>query len=158
MVKLRCDIMGPNFFSGASSIILSSICSIFRHRFPGNFRKTSWKFRKFTFSGWFFPPEIYFLRLFFSPEIYFLRQVFISRKFPCLIGCGLASTLLITEISWEFFCSVGLEPSQRYTTNPSASHICTDVVIRAGHNFRCPLLSALSVVPLVNGTTVMFQF
>ncbi len=29
---------------------------------------------------------------------------------------------------------------------------------RAGHNFRCPLLSALSVVPLVNGTTVMFQF
>ncbi len=101
--------MGPSFLSGASSIILSSICSIFRHRFPGNFRKTSWKFRKFTFSGWFFPPEIYFLRLVFSPEIYFLRQVFISRKFSCLIGCGLASALLITEISWEFFCSVAAE-------------------------------------------------
>jgi hypothetical protein len=35
---------------------------------------------------------------------------------------------------------------------------CEDGVSRAGHNFRCPLLSALSVVPLVNGTTVMFQF
>jgi hypothetical protein len=29
---------------------------------------------------------------------------------------------------------------------------------RAGHNFRCPLLSSLSAVPLVNGTTFKFQF
>jgi hypothetical protein len=32
--------------------------------------------------------------------------VFISRKFPCLIGCGRAIALQVTEISWEFFCSV----------------------------------------------------
>jgi hypothetical protein len=36
---------------------------------------------------------------FYFPEIYFLRLVFIFRKFPCLIGCGLASALLVTEIS-----------------------------------------------------------
>jgi hypothetical protein len=34
---------------------------------------------------------------FYFPEI--LRLVCISRKFPCLKGCGLLSTLLVTEIS-----------------------------------------------------------
>ncbi len=29
---------------------------------------------------------------------------------------------------------------------------------RAGHNFRCPLLSPLSVDPLINGTTLIFHF
>jgi hypothetical protein len=46
---------------------LSSICSISRCRFPGNFRKTSWKFRQFTFWDWLFSPEIYFLRLVYFP-------------------------------------------------------------------------------------------
>jgi hypothetical protein len=29
---------------------------------------------------------------------------------------------------------------------------------RAGHNFRCPLLSPLSVDPLINGTALIFSF
>jgi hypothetical protein len=32
-------------------------------------------------------------------KIYMLMLVFISRKFPCLIGCGLAIALQVTEIS-----------------------------------------------------------
>jgi hypothetical protein len=31
-------------------------------------------------------------------------------------------------------------------------------IVRAGHNFRCPLLSMLSVDPLINGTTLIFHF
>jgi hypothetical protein len=30
--------------------------------------------------------------------------------------------------------------------------------IRAGHNFRCPLISPLSVDPLINGTALIFHF
>jgi hypothetical protein len=51
-------------------INLSSICSMSGHRCPGNFWKTSWKFRKFTFSDWFYFPEIYFLRLVFISRIF----------------------------------------------------------------------------------------
>jgi hypothetical protein len=58
---------------------------------PENFPKLSRKY-----------PEN-FLKI---PEIYMLTLVFISWKFPCLIGCGLAIALQVTEISWEFFCSV----------------------------------------------------
>ncbi len=29
--------------------------------------------------------------------------------------------------------------------------------IRAGHNFRCPLISPLSVDPLINGTALIFH-
>ncbi len=29
---------------------------------------------------------------------------------------------------------------------------------RAGHNFRCPLISLLSVDPLVNGTALILHF
>jgi hypothetical protein len=29
---------------------------------------------------------------------------------------------------------------------------------RAGHNFRCPLISLLSVDPLINGTALIFHF
>jgi hypothetical protein len=29
---------------------------------------------------------------------------------------------------------------------------------RAGHNFRCPLISMLSVDPLINGTALIFHF
>ncbi len=28
---------------------------------------------------------------------------------------------------------------------------------RAGHNFRCPLISPLSVDPLINGTALIFH-
>ncbi len=31
-------------------------------------------------------------------------------------------------------------------------------VSRAGHNFRCPLISPLSVDPLINGTALIFHF
>jgi hypothetical protein len=30
--------------------------------------------------------------------------------------------------------------------------------IRAGHNFRCPLISPLSVDPLINGTALIFHY
>ncbi len=33
-----------------------------------------------------------------------------------------------------------------------------DVFARAGHNFRCPLISPLSVDPLVNGTALVLHF
>ncbi len=32
------------------------------------------------------------------------------------------------------------------------------IVSRAGHNFRCPLISPLSVDPLVNGTALILHF
>jgi hypothetical protein len=51
---------------------------------PENFLKPSRKY-----------PEN-FLKI---PEIYMLMLVFISRKFPCLIGCGLVIALQVTEIS-----------------------------------------------------------
>jgi hypothetical protein len=31
-------------------------------------------------------------------------------------------------------------------------------IYRAGHNFRCPLVSPLSVDPLVNGTALILHF
>jgi hypothetical protein len=33
----------------------------------------------------------------------------------------------------------------------------TIIIIRAGHNFRCPLISPLSVDPLINGTALIFH-
>ncbi len=33
------------------------------------------------------------------PEIYMLTLVFISRKFPCLVGCGLTTAVLFREMS-----------------------------------------------------------
>jgi hypothetical protein len=33
-----------------------------------------------------------------------------------------------------------------------------EVIVRAGHNFRCPLISPLSVDPLINGTALIFHF
>ncbi len=50
---------------------------------PENFPKLSRKY-----------PEN-FLKI---PEIYMSTLVFISRKFPCLIGCGLVIALQVTEI------------------------------------------------------------
>jgi hypothetical protein len=32
------------------------------------------------------------------------------------------------------------------------------LLCRAGHNFRCPLISPLSVDPLINGTALIFHF
>jgi hypothetical protein len=33
-----------------------------------------------------------------------------------------------------------------------------EIIRRAGHIFRCPLLSPLSVDPFINGTTLIFHF
>ncbi len=41
-------------------------------------------------------------------ENYRLEPKIFFGKFPCQVGCGLASALLVTEISREFICSVPL--------------------------------------------------
>jgi hypothetical protein len=39
-----------------------------------------------------------------------------------------------------------------------AQYILHMHVTRAGHNFRCPLISPLSVDPLINGTALIVHF
>ncbi len=36
-------------------------------------------------------------------------------------------------------------------------HLYNILTFRAGHNFRCPLISPLSVDPLINGTALIFH-
>jgi hypothetical protein len=49
--------------------------------------------------------------------------------------------------------NVTIQTSQLHNY-PSLKNIPTT---RAGHNFRCPLISPLSVDPLINGTALIFH-
>jgi hypothetical protein len=88
VVKLRCVIMGPNvFFVCIKALIHHLSIQFLDIDFQDISGKHPENFGNFLSQTGFFP------------GIYFLRLVFISWKFPCLIGCGLASALLVTEIS-----------------------------------------------------------